>query len=184
MGHFQRGVADLAGLLAEDGPQQPLLGGQVCLTLGRDLAHQDVAGVDLRADADNTPLVQILQGLLAHVGDVAGDLLRPELGVAGVDLVFLDMDGGIHILLHQPLVQQHSILVVVALPGHKAHQDIAAQGDLALIGGRAVGQHGGIIAAVDALAHRDDRLLIDARAVVGAQELDAAYNPSSRRCRT
>ena len=42
---------------------------------------------------------------------------------------------------------------------------IAAQGDLALIGGGNVGQDGGIVAAVDTLAHRDDRLLIDTRCV-------------------
>ena len=171
-GHLQRGVADLAGLFTEDGAQQALLGGEIRLALGRDLTHQDITGVDLRADADDAALVQILQSLLAHVGNVAGDLLRPQLGIAGVDLVLLDMDGGVDILLDQALVQQDGVLVVVALPGHEAHQDVAAQGDLALIGGGAVGQHGGIVAAVDALAHGDDRLLIDAGAVVGAQELD------------
>ena len=44
VGHLQGGIADLAGLLAEDGPQQALLGGQVGLALGGDLAHQDIAG--------------------------------------------------------------------------------------------------------------------------------------------
>ena len=42
--HLQRGVAHLAGLLAEDRAQQPLLRGQLGLALGRDLADQDVAG--------------------------------------------------------------------------------------------------------------------------------------------
>ena len=170
--HLQRGVADLAGLLAEDGAQQALLGGEVGLALGRDLTHQNVAGMNLGAHADDAALVQILQRLLAHVGDIAGDLLGPQLGVAGVDLVFLNMDGRVHVLLHQPLVEQHGVLVVVALPRHEAHQNVAAQCDLALIGGGTVRQHGGIVAAVDALAHRDDGLLVDAGAVVGAQELD------------
>ena len=40
----QRGVLHLAGLLAEDRAQQALLGGQLGLALGRDLADQDVAG--------------------------------------------------------------------------------------------------------------------------------------------
>ena len=128
--------------------------------------------MDFGAHADDAALVQVLQGLLAHVGDIPGDLLRPQLGVAGVDLVLLDMDGRVHVLLHQPLVEQHGLLVVVSLPGHEAHQNVAAQRDLALLGGGAVGQHGGIVAAVDALAHGDDRLLVDAGAVVGAQELD------------
>ena len=44
VGHLERGVAHLAGLLTEDGPQQPLLRGQLGLALGGDLADQDVAG--------------------------------------------------------------------------------------------------------------------------------------------
>ena len=43
VGHTQGGVADLAGLLAEDGAQQALLGGQLGLALRGDLADQDVA---------------------------------------------------------------------------------------------------------------------------------------------
>ncbi len=101
MRHPQRGVADLAGLLAEDGAQQALLGGQIGLALGGDLADQDITGVDLGADADDAALVQILQGVLADVGDVAGDLFRPQLGVAGVDLIFLNVDGGVDVLLDQ-----------------------------------------------------------------------------------
>ncbi len=144
VGHLQGGVADLPGLLAEDGPQQALLSGEVGLALGGDLAHQDVAGVNLRADADDAVLVQVLQGVLAHVGDVPGDLLGAQLGVAGVDLILLDVDGGIQVLPDQALVEQHGVLVVVAFPGHEADQDVLAQGDLALIGGGAVRQDGGI----------------------------------------
>ena len=41
--HLQRGVADVAGLLAEDRAQQLLLGGELGLALRRHLADQDVA---------------------------------------------------------------------------------------------------------------------------------------------
>ena len=68
VGHTEGGVADLAGLLAEDGAQQPLLGGQLGLALGGDLAHQDVAALDLGADADDAPLVQVLQRILDTLG--------------------------------------------------------------------------------------------------------------------
>ncbi len=43
MGHTQGGVADFAGLLTEDGAQQPLLCGQLALALRGDLTDQDVA---------------------------------------------------------------------------------------------------------------------------------------------
>src|SRR6516165_8514710 len=39
-------------------------------------------------------LVEVAQGLLADVRDVAGDLFRPELGVAGHHLELLDVDRG------------------------------------------------------------------------------------------
>ena len=41
--HGEAGVLHVAGLLAEDGAEQLLLGGEDGLALGRDLAHQDVA---------------------------------------------------------------------------------------------------------------------------------------------
>ena len=90
------------------------------------------------------------------------------------------MDGGIHVLPDHALVEEHGVLVVVALPGHEAHQDVPAQGDLALIGGGAVGQDGGVLPlallvlpqAVDPLAHGHDGPLVDTGGVVGAEELD------------
>ena len=116
VGHTQRGVAHFAGLLAEDGAQQALLSGQLGLALGADLTNQDVAGVDLGAHADDAALVQILQGILAHVGDIPGDLLGSQLILAGLDFVLLNVDGGVHVLTHDLLVDQNGVLVVVALP--------------------------------------------------------------------
>ena len=82
----------------------------------------------------------------------------------------LNVDGGVDIFLHKALVQQHGVLVVIAFPSHEANEDVAAQSDLALIGGGAISQHGGILAAVDALTHLNDGLLVNAGAVVGAKE--------------
>src|SRR5690625_1532114 len=90
--HLQGGVADLTGLLTEDGTQQALLRGQLGLALGRDLADQDVAVDDLDADTDDAPVVEAGQDLIADVGDLPGDLFRTQLGVPCVDLVLLDVD--------------------------------------------------------------------------------------------
>src|SRR5512139_1611308 len=57
--HLERGVADLARLLAEDRAEQALLGGQLGLALGRHLADEDVAGDDVGADADDAALVEV-----------------------------------------------------------------------------------------------------------------------------
>ena len=140
VGHLERGVADLAGLLAEDGPQQALLGRELGLALGGDLADQHVAGADLGADADDAPLVEVLEDLLGQVGDVPGDLLGAELGVAGVDLVLLDVDRGEHVVAHQPLGEDDGVLVVVALPGHEGDQQVLAERQLAVLGRGAVGE--------------------------------------------
>ena len=101
--HLQRGVANLARLLTEDRAEQPLLRGQLGLALGRDLADQDVAGHDLGTDADDAALVEVREDLLGDVRDVPGDLLGAELGVAGVDLVLLDVDRGQDVVLHEAL---------------------------------------------------------------------------------
>ena len=98
VGQAQAGVLHLARLLAEDRAQQALLGGQLGLALGRDLADQDVARLDLGADVDDAVLVEVLERLLADVRDVAGDLLGTQLGVARLDLVLLDVDAGEEVL--------------------------------------------------------------------------------------
>ena len=57
----ERGVANIAGLFAEDGAQQLLFRRQLGFALGRYLADQDVVVLDLGADADDAALVQIAQ---------------------------------------------------------------------------------------------------------------------------
>ena len=139
MGQAQRGVLHLAGLLAEDRPQEALLGRQLGLALGRDLADEDVAGADLGADVDDALLVEVLEGLLADVRDVAGDLLGPELGVPGLDLVLLDVDAGEEVVADEAVADDDRVLVVAALPAHERHEDVAAEGELALVGRAGVG---------------------------------------------
>ena len=173
VGDLEGGVADLAGLLAEDGPEQALLGGLLGLALGGDLADQHVARADLGADADDAALVEVGQDLLGEVRDVPGDLLGAQLGVAGVDLVLLDVDRREHVVLHQALGEDDGVLVVVALPRHEGHEQVLAQGELAVVGGGAVGQH---VAGRDLLALLDDDLLVDGRVLVGPAELGQAVD--------
>ena len=129
--HLEAGVAHLAGLLTEDGAQQALLGGELGLALGRDLADEHVAGADLGADADDAPLVEVLEDLLGEVRDVPGDLLGAELGVAGVDLVLVDVDRREHVVAHEPLGEDDGVLEVVALPRHEGDEQVLAERQLA-----------------------------------------------------
>src|SRR5688572_20620654 len=168
---LEAGVADLAGLLAEDRPQQPLLRGELGLALGRDLPDEDVAGRDLGADADDAALVEVGEDLLGDVRDVPGDLLGAELGVTGVDLVLLDVDRGEDVVLDEALRQDDRVLVVVALPRHERDQQVLAERHLAVVGAGTVGDD---LAGLDAVALDDDRLLVDAGALVGPAELRQA----------
>ena len=138
--HPEAGVLYVAGLFAKDGPEKLLLGAELGLALGGYLAGQDVAGLDLRPDADDAALVQVLKRLLAHVGDVAGDLFLAQLGVPGHGLELLDVHRGEDVLLDDALGDEDGVLVVEPAPAHEGHQDILAQGQLAHVHRRAVGQ--------------------------------------------
>src|SRR5206468_7080814 len=76
---LQGRVAHLARLLLEDRPDELLLRRQLGLALGRYLADQEVARPDLGADANDAPIVEVLEGLLGAVRDVARDLLVAQL---------------------------------------------------------------------------------------------------------
>ena len=54
---FEKFVAHFARLLTEDRAQQALFGRLLGLTLGRDLADEDVAGLDFGADAHDAEVV-------------------------------------------------------------------------------------------------------------------------------
>ena len=130
-GRRRRRVLHLARLLAEDRAQEALLGGQLGLALRRDLADQDVAGLDLGALVDDPVLVEVAEALLADVRDVARDLLGPELRVARLDLVLLDVDAGEQVVLDEPLADDDRVLVVAALPGKEGDEDVLAERQLA-----------------------------------------------------
>ena len=139
-GTFRRGVANFARLLAEDRAQQTLLGRQLGLALGRDLADEDVFRTHFGADANDAALVEILERVFADVGDVARDLFGPELGVAGFALVLLDVNRGEAIVLDHAFADQDRVFVVVAFPRHERDEHVLAERQLALIRRRTVGE--------------------------------------------
>ena len=165
----ERGVADFSCLLAEDGAQQSLFCGKFGLALRRDLTDEDVARTDFRTDLDDTVGVQILQRVVADIRNLAGDDFFAELGIAGFVRVLLNVDRGVHIVADEALIEQDCVLVVVAFPGHEADQCVLAERNLTLVGCGAVGND---IALLHTVAFGDDRLLIDAGALVGALEFN------------
>src|SRR3546814_13016199 len=96
------------------------------------------------------------QRVLADVGDVAGDLLLAQLGVAGHHLELLDVDRGEDVVAHDALGDQDGVLEVVALPRHEGDQHVAAERQLAQAGRGAVG---------DELAGRDRKSVVSGTSV-------------------
>ena len=169
--HAERGVADVGRLLAEDGAEELLLRRHRALALRRDLADQDVAGHHLGADVDDAGLVEVLQRLFRDVRDVAGDFLRPELGVAGHHLEFLDVDRGEDVVADDPLGEQDRVLEVVAVPRHERDEHVPAEREVAEFGRRTVGDD---VALARRVADPHQRTLVDAGGLVRALELHQA----------
>ena len=78
------------------------------------------------------------------------------------------MDRRVHVVLDKPFVDEDGVLIVVALPGHEPDQDVAAERQLAVVGGGAVRQH---LALLHALSGVYDGPLVHAGALVGPHEL-------------
>ncbi len=158
-----REASNVASLFTENGAQQFFLRRKRGFTFRSDLADQDVPGPHGRADANDAAFIEVAEEHLADVGNIARDLFRAELRVARLDFVLFDVDGRVVVVLDQLLADQDGVFEVVAAPGKECHQDVAPQRQFATLGARPVSQH---LALTDAIAHADQRLLVDAGVLV------------------
>ncbi len=141
---------------------------QFALGLRSDLADQDGSRPDASADANHAVLIEIGEGTFRHVRNVASEFLTAELRFANFDIIFLDVNRGEDVFLHETLVDNDGVFEVVAVEGLKRDEHVAAEGEFALVYRSAVGQD---LALLDALTLLDDRLLVLARAFVQSHEL-------------
>ncbi|MBK7124864.1 MAG: hypothetical protein IPH65_02925 [Dehalococcoidia bacterium] len=164
----QAGVLHLARFFAKDGAEELLLGRQLGLALGRDLADEDVAFADLGADADDAILIEVAQAFFADVRDVAGDLFGAELGVARLDFVLFDVDRGELVFADQVLRDDDRVFEVVALPAHERAKDVLAEGEVAALGAGAVRDR---LVFRDAFATVHQGPMVEAGTLVRTREL-------------
>jgi hypothetical protein len=73
-----------------------------------------------------------LRSLLADIGDVARELLAPELGLADLHVELVDVDRGERVVLDEPLADDDRVLEVVAVEGVERDEHVLAQGELAV----------------------------------------------------
>jgi hypothetical protein len=163
--HAQRRVLNVGSLLAEDRAEQLLFRRQLRLAFRRDLAYQHVTGFDFRTDVDDPGLVEVGELVLREVGDVPRDLFGSQLRVASDDRELLDVDRGEALFRDHALRDQDRVLEVVAVPGHERDEHVLPERELAGVGRRAVRNH---VTAGDAVAHLDERTLVDVRVLVRA----------------
>ncbi len=165
---FQRGVFHIAGLVAENGAEKLLLRTGIRFTFRGDLTNQDVTFVHLGAHADKTILHQIAGGLRGNIRNVVGEFLDTALGIANIHGERLNMYRSVQIVRYGLLGNHDSILEVVALPRHECHHQVAAKGQLSVLGSITFRQH---IALLHFLTFRHNRAHVDAGVLVGSSEL-------------
>src|SRR5690606_17848540 len=120
------------------------------------------------------------QSLFGDVGDVARDLLGPQLGVAGHHFVFLDMDRGEDVLHGDLFAEQDGVLEVVAVPGHEGDEHVAPESQITQIGRGTVGDD---VPGLDVVADNHQRALVDAGRLVRALELHQVVDVDARLAR-
>src|SRR6185437_3630032 len=138
---------------------------------------ENIAGADLGADMDDARFVEVLQSLFGNVRDIAGDFLRPKLGVTGHDFVFLDVDRGEHVLHGDLLAEQDRVFEVVAIPRHEGDEDVPAKREIAEFGRGTVGND---ISLLDVVTDNHQRALVDAGRLVRALELHQVVDVDAR----
>src|SRR3989344_8997960 len=167
--HPQRAVFHIAGLVAEDAAQQALLGRQLGLAFGRNLADKDVAGADLGADGDDAVFVEVAELGFRNVRNVVSGFLGPELGVAYVADKLLDVDGGKLAVFDQALGDNDGVFVIGAAPAHKRDKRVLAQRQLAVVGSGGIGKEP---APFNLVADADAGALVQGGKAVGPHNVD------------
>src|SRR5690606_6909663 len=145
--------------------------------LGRDLADQDVARADLGTNIDDTGLIQLAQRRFTDVGDIGGDLLRPQLGFAGHAGQFRVVDGGETVYLYHAHGDEDGVLKVVAVPWHEGHAHVLTQGQLAHVHGGTISQD---VAGSNHVTFLHQRPLVDAGVLVGTGVLGQGVDIHTR----
>ena len=126
MRYTQGAVTYFTCFFTKDSTQKTFFSSQLGFAFRSNLTYQNIARTYFSTNADNTTLVQILQSFVRYVRNLAGDFLFTKLGIAGITVIFFNMDRSKDISLYQVFVQQNSILVVIAFPRHISNDYVVA----------------------------------------------------------
>ena len=152
--NFKRSIADFPCLFAEYRAEKSFFGGKFGFALRGDFTDENIAAVDFRADTYDTVFVEVFKRVVADVRNIARDLFFAEFRIARFDFVFFDMNGGEYVLSYEFFGKKDRVLVVITFPAHEADENVSAEREFAVFGGRTVR---------DDLTFRDLFALIDDR---------------------
>ena len=139
----------------------------------RYFAYQNIARLDGCADADDARFIQITEERFGNIWNIASDFLRPQLGIATLDLELFNMDRGVVVILDQLFADHDGVFEVVPAPWHKRHQHVASQRQFSVFRTRSVREN---VAFLYPLALENDWLLIDTGVLIGALEFGELIN--------
>ena len=131
------------------------------------MTDQNIALLDFRADTNNAVLVEVAQCSLRQAWNIAGNLLRSELGISSFLLVFFDVNAAIIIFTHQRLRHANRVFIVITIEWHDRNRDVLTERQTTLQACRTVSND---LPSFDLLANFDNWALIVVGAHVRAQE--------------
>ena len=140
-GNFEGGVFYVTSLVAKDGAQELLFGGQLGFTFGGDFTDQNIVRFYMSANADNTAGVKVAQHVFANVGNIAGHFFGSKLGITSDNFKFFNMNGGKSIFFYATLGNEDGVFKVITAPGHEGHGKVFAKSQLAAVDAGAVCQN-------------------------------------------
>ena len=152
-----------------------------------DLTNKDITGLYFSTDINDTRFVEVAQGFLTDVWNIACDFLWPKLRVTCGDFEFLNVDRGEDVVTYNTLRDQNGVFVVVPVPRHKRDDHVFTQCQITDVCRWTISNN---FALQNCIAHFNQRTLVDAGVLVGTLEFTHAVNINARitncqvRCRT
>ena len=139
----------------------------------RYFTNQYIAGFHFCTDVNDTGFIQTVLHTLGQIRNIAGNIFCTQLGIAGNDIQFLNVNRSIAVVRSHFFGNQNRVFIVITIPRHEGDGHVLTQGQFAQIGGCTVSNQ---IAALQNVAGFDGRTLIDIGRLVGTSEFNQVIN--------
>ena len=93
----QAGITNFASLFAEDSAKESFFSSEFGFTFRSDFADENITGTNVGADRNNAVGIKVSESIFGYVGDIASNFFGSKFSVAGVALIFLNVNGSIDI---------------------------------------------------------------------------------------